>query len=156
MRCSNCSAECSDVATECEFCGERLNRDIESNIPPAAPLVVEPPPLPPAFESDNPYAASESSSTGSSQIPVFEVPNHLALSIIATAVSFLLCCFPFGIIAVIFSFQVNSKLASGDYEGAKSASEKAKLWAWICIGIALALFVLNMVFQSTLGFDRLD
>ena len=153
MRCPNCHAECSDTSIECEFCGQPLNRS-EDNQAPAKPT--EPPSLPTGFESDNPYASSDSSSIGTPQIPVFQVPNHLVLSIVAAAVSFFFCCFPFGLIAVVFSVQVNQRLASGDFEGAQSASEKAKLWAWICIGVALALFVLNMIFQSTLGFNRLD
>lgn len=157
MRCPNCHADCSDTASECEFCGHPLNRSADSALlPMPEPMSDEPPPLPSGLDSDNPYASSDSSSIGTPQIPVFQVPNHLVLSIVAAAVSFFFCCFPFGLIAVIFSMQVNQRLANGDYEGAKSASEKAKLWAWICIGIALALFVLNMIFQSTLGFNRLD
>ena len=152
MRCQNCQAECSGVARECEFCGEPLNSSVDS----APPPMPEPPSLPTSFESDNPYASSDSASVGTPQIPVFEVPNYLVLSIVAAVVSFFFCCIPFGIVAVVFSLQVNQRLAGGDYEGAKASSEKAKLWAWICIGIALALFVLNMIFQSTLGFNRLD
>jgi hypothetical protein len=157
MRCSNCHAECSDAASTCEFCGHPLSRS-EVGLPPSMPESSsgEPPPLPTGFESDNPYASSDSSSIGTPQIPVFQVPNHLVLSIVAAAVSFFFCCFPFGLIAVVFSVQVNQRLARGDIEGAQSASEKAKLWAWICIGIALALFVLNMILQTTLGFNRLD
>ena len=157
MRCQNCQAECSAVASECEFCGEPLSSRVDSAPPPMSePTSIEPPSLPTSFESDNPYASSDSASVGTPQIPVFEVPNHLVLSIVAAVVSFFFCCIPFGIVAVVFSLQVNQRLAGGDYQGAKDSSEKAKLWAWIFIGIALALFVLNMIFQSTLGFSRFD
>lgn len=120
------------------------------------PISTEPPSLPDSFESDNPYVSSDSSSVGTPQIPAFEVPNHLVLAIVATVVSFFFCCIPFGLVAVVFSVQVNQRLARGDFEGAKLASERTKQWAWICIGIALALFVLNMIFQLGLGFNKLD
>ncbi|WP_315863378.1 CD225/dispanin family protein [Thermosynechococcus sp. QS41] len=37
------------------------------------------------------------------------------------------CCLPFGIVAIIFAAQVNSRLAVGDRAGALEASNKAKL-----------------------------
>ena len=42
--------------------------------------------------------------------PPPQVPNYLVHSIIAT----LCCCMPFGIVALVYSAQVNSKLAAGD------------------------------------------
>jgi hypothetical protein len=156
MRCPNCSAECSDRVSECEFCGHQLGKGVEITPPLALvdePLVppplpdFAPPPFPPNFESDNPYAASNSSSYGRSQVPAYEVSNHLPLSITAAVLTLCCCCIPFGVVPVIFSTQVNSKLAIGDYDGAQSASKNAKLWSWICISIALAVFVLNMLLQ---------
>lgn len=154
MQCPNCHAECSGQAKTCEFCGQILtavNEEVvpafqthESGAPPPIPDFA-PPPLPESFDSENPYASSDSSSYGSSQLPAHEVPNHLPLSIIAAVLTLCCCCIPFGIIPLIFSIQVNSKLASGDYAGAQSASDNAKLWAWICIGVALSLFVVNMI-----------
>ncbi len=35
------------------------------------------------------------------------------------------------IVAVVYSAQVNGKLAAGDIAGAQDASRKAKMWAWI-------------------------
>ena len=63
------------------------------------------------------------------------VPNYLVQSILTT----LLCCLPFGIVAIIFAAQVNGKLAGGDYAGAVQASKQAKMWCWISFGIGLAL-----------------
>lgn len=45
-------------------------------------------------------------------------PNYLALAIITT----ILCCLPLGIVSIVFSTQVNSKYAIGDYDGAMKAS----------------------------------
>lgn len=157
MKCPNCSAEYSEGARQCEFCGQALTSDFKAD-PPPIPISMtgEPPALPPGFESGNPYAASDTSTYGSPQIPGHDLPNHLALSITAAVLSFLCCCIPFGIVPIIFSMQVKSKWANGDFEGAKTASSNAKLWAWISIGIALAVFAMNMIFQFALGFNKLD
>ena len=154
MKCPNCYAECAGLAISCEFCGQALTTGSEEipstftapepGTPPPIPDFA-PPPLPESFDSDNPYASSDSSSYGSAQLLAHDVPNHLPLSIIAAVLTLCCCCIPFGIIPVIFSTQVNSKLAIGDYAGAQSASDNAKLWAWICIGVALSLFVVNMI-----------
>lgn len=156
MKCSNCHAECSWQANACEFCGQVLIAGSEVSLPivatsgPGAPPPIPdfaPPPVPDSIDYDNPYASSDSSLYGSSQMPAYDVPNHLALSILAAVLTLCCCCIPFGIIPIIFSTQVNSKLANGDYAGAQSASDNAKLWSWICIGVALSLFVLNMIMR---------
>ena len=52
------------------------------------------------------------------------VPNHLAWAIVSTVLATCLCC-PLGligIVAIVFSTQVNSKLNQGDLEGAQRAS----------------------------------
>ena len=56
--------------------------------------------------------------------PPPKVQNFLIHSIIAT----LCCCLPTGIVALIYSAQVNSKLAVGDVAGAQAASASAKTW----------------------------
>ncbi len=53
------------------------------------------------------------------------IPNHLVWAILST----LFCCLPFGIVSIVFSTQVNTKQAQGDYAGAMDASRKAKTWA---------------------------
>jgi len=154
MKCPNCHAECSWQASVCEFCTQSLTTDSEAMPPvlptqqPGAPPPIPdfaPPPVPATVDSDNPYASSNSSWYGSPQLPAHEVPNHLPLSIIAGVLTLCCCCIPFGIVPLIFSTQVNSKLAIGDYAGAQSASDKAKLWAWICIGVALSVFVVRII-----------
>jgi hypothetical protein len=74
-----------------------------------------------------------------------DVPNHLVFAILVT----LFCCMPFGIPAIIFSSQVNTKLAKGDVEGAKDSSKKAKTWCIValCCGAAggLIYFILAMI-----------
>ena len=61
-----------------------------------------------------------------------KVPNYLVPAIISAV-----CCFPLGIIGVIFAAQVNGKVAAGDIAGALDASKKAKLFSYIFLGLAI-------------------
>ncbi len=62
------------------------------------------------------------------------VPSYLAQAIIVT----ILCCLPFGIVAIVYAAQVSGKVAAGDYAGAVEASNKAKTWCWVSFGVGLA------------------
>jgi hypothetical protein len=65
------------------------------------------------------------------------VPNNLVIAIIS-----IFCCWPLAIAAIIFATQVNSKLAAGDVAGAQDASAKAKKFAYIAIGLGVAMYVI--------------
>lgn len=72
-----------------------------------------------------------------------QIPNYLVHSILVT----LCCCLPFGIVAIIYSAQVNSKLAGGDVTGAMQSSKNAKIWAWVafaCGAIPAVLYAILM------------
>ena len=69
------------------------------------------------------------------------VPSHLAPAILVT----LFCCLPFGIVAIVFAAQVNGKLQAGDYEGALSASNKAKTWCWVSFGVGLVIGLFGII-----------
>ena len=58
-----------------------------------------------------------------------KVPNYLIHSIVVT----LCCCLPFGVVALVFSAQVNSKLAAGDVAGAEASSRSAKTWVIVAV-----------------------
>jgi hypothetical protein len=73
---------------------------------------------------------------------VQKVPNYLVQAILTT----LFCCLPFGIVAIVYAAQVNSKLAGGDYAGALEASGKAKTWCWVSFGLGLAGTILYFIF----------
>jgi hypothetical protein len=79
--------------------------------------------------------------------PSQPIPNHLAWAIISTVVSFCLCCFVGGIpgiVAIVFAAQVNSKLNQGDVDGARRASDTAKIWCWVATGLAIFGLLLNV------------
>lgn len=64
-----------------------------------------------------------------------KVPNYLIPAIISA-----LCCFPLGIISIIFAAQVNGKVAAGDTAAALDASKKAKLFSIIFIALGVVLW----------------
>jgi hypothetical protein len=68
------------------------------------------------------------------------VPNYLVQAILVT----IFCCVPFGIPAIVFAAQVNSKLEGGDYAGAVEASKKAKIWCWVSFLIGLGIVVVYL------------
>lgn len=65
------------------------------------------------------------------------IPTYLWQSIVAT----LLCCMPFGVVAIVYAAKVDSLLAVGDYVGAQSASDSAKTW----VGVSVGIFLLSIV-----------
>ena len=71
------------------------------------------------------------------------VPNYLIPAIISA-----LCCFPLGIISIIFAAQVNGKVAAGDVTGALDASKKAKLFSIIFIALGVVLWGCYFIFGA--------
>lgn len=72
--------------------------------------------------------------------------NNLVLAIIATVIGLSTCNFCciatiLGIVAIIFSNQVDTKYNYGDYFGAESAAKNAKILSFISLG----LFGLNII-----------
>jgi Interferon-induced transmembrane protein/zinc-ribbon domain len=55
------------------------------------------------------------------------IPNYLVQSVLVT----LCCCLPLGVVAIVNSAQVDSRIAAGDIAGAQRASKNAKLFAWL-------------------------
>lgn len=84
--------------------------------------------------------------------------NNLALSIVATVVSLITCCgwvscigVILGIIAIVFSTQVDSKYFAGDYDGAERAAKNAKILSLIAIGtivLSIIMIIVSIVMQG--------
>ncbi|MGC4005821.1 MAG: CD225/dispanin family protein [Pirellulales bacterium] len=121
MFCRQCGYACPDGSTRCTQCGSPLT-------PPA---------------SQNPYASGYHVNVGNSA-PISgegKPPNYLVHAIISTV----LCCWPLGIVAIVFAAQVDSKWYAGDQFGARHASNQAKTWAWISFGIGIVVIAIYVV-----------
>jgi hypothetical protein len=82
--------------------------------------------------------------------------NYLVESILVT----IFCCLPFGIAGIVFASQVNTKFASGDYEGALASSKNAKKWmTWglilsILYYVVIYFFIFSILGIAVLGFGN--
>lgn len=69
------------------------------------------------------------------------VPTYLGQAILST----LCCCLPLGITAWVFSARVSKKIAAGDYDGARRASDNANLFSWLSLGIGFAISLIYLL-----------
>ena len=79
-------------------------------------------------------------------------PNYMVYSVLCT----LCCCLPFGVVAIVYSAKVNDKFSRGDYEGARKASEAARLWCWVAaiVGVFFHIgtgFLVPSIFKGLPG-----
>lgn len=80
--------------------------------------------------------------------------NHLPLSIVATIIGLCgPCCIGLivGVIAIVFSTQVDSKYGYKDYIGAEQSSKNAKILAFVAIGLGLITIIYYAIIFATGG-----
>jgi Interferon-induced transmembrane protein/zinc-ribbon domain len=80
-------------------------------------------------------------------LPREPIPNHLAMAIVSTV----LCCMPFGIVAIVYAAQVDGKAASGDLAGAQRASRLAKMWYTISMASWLGMIIMWLIVAAIAG-----
>lgn len=81
------------------------------------------------------------------------IPNHLVWAIVSTVLATCLCC-PIGligIVAIVFSTQVNTRLNAGDIDGARQASKNAKTWSIVATVLAALGLLINIGAIATFG-----
>jgi hypothetical protein len=82
------------------------------------------------------------------QQPVGDKPgNFLAWSILCT----IFCCLPFGIPAIVNSAQVDGRWNRGDYEGARRAAHKARVWFWWSFALGLFFGIIYLIYCIVVG-----
>ena len=125
MFCPNCGSKNEDNAATCVSCGRPLPRTCETPPPPALPRSVSSYPPPQSVT----------------------VPNYLVPAILVT----IFCCWIFGIPAIIYAAQSNTKAAQGDYYGARAASSTALIWCWVSAGASALGLILYFILIGFLG-----
>jgi Interferon-induced transmembrane protein len=73
------------------------------------------------------------------------IPNYLWQSIVVT----LLCCLPFGVVAIVYATRVQGRQQMGDIQGALDASQKAKTWCIVSLVAGLVLDVIYLLLVSS-------
>lgn len=89
-------------------------------------------------------AASAASAT---QPEPVKPDNFLPWAILST----ILCCLPFGIVAIVYSTQVDSYWFSGNYEAARRSARRARTWTWVSVGVSVGCWLLYLLFVVVLG-----
>src|SRR5687768_15945046 len=74
-------------------------------------------------------------------------PSYLLSSIVVT----ILCCAPFGIIAIVYGLMVQTRWSSGDERGSVHASDMAEKWMYGGIGAACLLAVAGAIWWFAVG-----
>jgi hypothetical protein len=114
--------------------------EVFPGVAPVAPAAAVPPPV-----------LAPSIAPGISPAPRPPKPdNYLVWAILVT----LLCCIPFGIVAIIFATQVDSKYAMGDDAGAALAAKRAKIWSIVgacSLLLIVAIYLVAFIFLGAAG-----
>jgi hypothetical protein len=161
----------NEIKFSCSQCGQHILCDplwsgSEINCPACQQTVVVPPPAPPAppiaelMPTTPPTAGASPLSAPARKVsappppqPVAAVPGrnagfgaasrpktYLMEAIVAT----LLCCIPFGIVAIVYAAQVDSKFSAGDYQGAQKAAHSAKTWYHVALISGLVIIAISI------------
>ncbi len=71
--------------------------------------------------------------------------------LVASIISTLCCCLPFGIVAIVFSAKINSAVTAGNMEEAKKAAKTAKIWIIVAVVGGLISSVVYLAITTMIG-----
>ena len=77
--------------------------------------------------------------------------NMLTWAILCT----ILCCWPFGIPAIVNAAKVDRLWSEGDYEGSRKAAGNAKTWFWMSFAFGLVIGIFYFFIGFTQGLEGL-
>lgn len=83
--------------------------------------------------------------TGGAMMPAPKINNYLWQSIVVT----MLCCMPFGVVAIVHSAKVDGLVARGAYDEAQAAAKTARLWVFLSIGGFVLFFAAYLMLAIT-------
>ena len=146
----------NEITFSCPQCGQQIQCDAlwsgrETNCPACQqPLVVPSPapPAPPMAERLPTTPANAGASPLSAAVPGrnagFGAASRPKTYLMEAIVATLLCCIPFGIVAIVYAAQVDSKFSAGDYQGAQKAAHSAKTWYHVALISGLVVIAISI------------
>ena len=81
--------------------------------------------------SNNIYINSGNSDNGYNRPLPPKPGNFLVWAILST----IFCCFPLGIVSIVYASKVDGLWYAGDYDGARRAESKGSTWFWCSVGL---------------------
>lgn len=143
MICSHCGASVNEGAAFCQNCGQPVAAQPEAPRyeQPAQEPVQQPQYQQNAYQNQyqNPYQNQyqQPYQNPYQQGSPVKSGAYLAWSIVVTV----LCCWPFGIPAIVNAARINSCNDRGDFAGAQQAAKKSKTWTIVsaCVGVVLGI-----------------
>jgi hypothetical protein len=120
MFCQACGAQSEESFSYCQRCGRLLSVAPKPDEPVLVAMPYPPPPGGPVVPAPR-----------DQQVYRGHVESYMSWSVLSS----LLCCPPVGVVAIVFSARVGSRLKAGDYEGAVAASKTARR---VAIGALIA------------------
>ena len=117
----------------------KLSHLLPSQAPPTSPQPAQYlPPSPPPPPQYLPQSGAQYPTAPPPPFTVEKPQSYMVAAILST----LFCFLPFGIVAIVYASQVESKFNAGDYEGAQQASDKARTWYYASIGAGVVAIII--------------
>ncbi len=85
--------------------------------------------------------AAPNSTAAAPQPDQVKPDNFLPWAIIST----ILCCLPFGIVAIVYASQVDGYWFAGNYDAARRSARNARTWTWVSVGVAAVCWLIYLI-----------
>jgi hypothetical protein len=96
---------------------------------------------------DRGSAGAGAGAGGGYQAPIPTPPTSMPTTYLwQSVVVTILCCWPFGIPAIVNASKVQKLWSAGDYAGAQGASKKASNWSLTSLLLGIVLFIITIIY----------
>ncbi len=143
MNCPSCGAPLNEGAAFCQNCGQAIQMQYQqpeqgAYRQPEQPVQPQQYQQPEQNAYQSQYQQPYQNQYQQQGTPV-KAGAYLTWSILATV----LCCWPFGIPAIVNASRINGCNERGDFAGAEDCAKKSKKWTIVsaCVGVALGIIV---------------
>ena len=74
-----------------------------------------------------------------------EVVGYMSNYLAPAIVVMIFCCFPLGIIGLVYAAQVNGLLIAREFDKARMASRNARMWCWITFAAGIVFWSMYVI-----------